>query len=42
VVVNLPDIEPVEKPEGVLWIDPTHCAPPAEEDILPTQPKNNA
>ncbi|MDB5430405.1 MAG: mannose-6-phosphate isomerase [Caulobacter sp.] len=26
VVVNL-DIEPVEKPEGVLWIDPTHKAP---------------
>ena len=23
VVVNL-DIEPVEKPEGVAWIDPTH------------------
>ena len=26
VVVNL-DIEPVEKPQGVLWIDPTHKAP---------------
>ena len=26
VVVNL-DIEPVEKPEGVAWIDPTHKAP---------------
>src|SRR4029078_12807347 len=29
VVVNL-DIEPVEKPESVLWIDPIH-RPPAEE-----------
>ncbi len=27
VVVNL-DIEPVEKPENVLWIDPIHKAPP--------------
>src|SRR6476659_10752067 len=27
VAVNL-DIEPVEKPETVLWIDPTHPAPP--------------
>ena len=26
VVVNL-DIEPIEKPEGVAWIDPTHKAP---------------
>jgi uncharacterized RmlC-like cupin family protein len=26
VVVNL-DIEPVERPEGVAWIDPTHRAP---------------
>jgi hypothetical protein len=25
-VVNL-DIEPVEKPESVLWIDPIHRAP---------------
>lgn len=27
VVVNLPDIEPVEAPEEVLWIDPIHKAP---------------
>src|ERR671939_669526 len=27
VVVNL-DIEPVEKPEKVLWVDPIHKAPP--------------
>jgi len=27
VVVNLPDIEPVEKPENVYWVDPTHSAP---------------
>jgi uncharacterized RmlC-like cupin family protein len=26
VVVNL-DIEPVERPEGVAWVDPTHRAP---------------
>ena len=24
VVVNLPDIEPVEKPEAVYWVDPIH------------------
>lgn len=24
VAVNLPDLEPVEKPESVRWIDPTH------------------
>lgn len=24
VAVNLPDVEPVEKPEDVKWIDPTH------------------
>jgi len=24
VAVNLPDLEPVENPEGVAWIDPTH------------------
>lgn len=27
VVVNLPDIAPVEAPEEVLWIDPIHKAP---------------
>jgi hypothetical protein len=27
VVVNL-DIEPVEKPDEVLWIDPIHREPP--------------
>ena len=27
VVVNIPDIEPVEKPEEVYWIDPIHRAP---------------
>jgi uncharacterized RmlC-like cupin family protein len=27
VVVNLPDIEPVEAPEQVPWIDPIHKAP---------------
>ena len=32
VVVNLPHIEPVEKPEGVLWIDPTHRAAPVSEE----------
>ncbi|KAF7197650.1 hypothetical protein HII31_00989 [Pseudocercospora fuligena] len=24
IAVNLPDVEPVEKPENVRWIDPTH------------------
>ena len=24
IAVNLPDLEPVEQPEGVRWIDPTH------------------
>jgi uncharacterized RmlC-like cupin family protein len=24
VAVNLPDLEPVERPEGVRWVDPTH------------------
>lgn len=24
IAVNLPDVEPVEKPEHVKWIDPTH------------------
>jgi uncharacterized RmlC-like cupin family protein len=24
VVVNLPDIEPAERPETVLWVDPIH------------------
>ena len=27
VVVNLPNIEPVEKPEAVAWVDPIHKAP---------------
>lgn len=25
VAINLPDLEPVESPEGVKWIDPTHA-----------------
>jgi hypothetical protein len=25
VAVNLPDLEPVENPEGVKWVDPTHA-----------------
>jgi uncharacterized RmlC-like cupin family protein len=25
VAVNLPDVEPVEKPESVRWVDPTHA-----------------
>ena len=25
VAVNLPDLDPVETPEGVKWIDPTHA-----------------
>jgi hypothetical protein len=25
VAVNLPDLKPVENPEGVKWIDPTHA-----------------
>ena len=24
IAVNLPDVEPVEKPETVRWVDPTH------------------
>ena len=28
VVVNL-DIEPIEKPEAVYWVDPVHAAPRA-------------
>jgi len=27
VVVNIPDVEPVEKPETVHWVDPIHKAP---------------
>ena len=27
VVVNLPDVEPVEKPDAVYWIDPIHKKP---------------
>jgi uncharacterized RmlC-like cupin family protein len=27
VVVNLPFIEPIEKPEAVYWVDPIHRAP---------------
>jgi uncharacterized RmlC-like cupin family protein len=30
VVVNLPDITPVERPEDVYWVDPTHKHPDAE------------
>jgi uncharacterized RmlC-like cupin family protein len=30
VVVNLPDITPVERPESVYWIDPTHKHPDAK------------
>jgi len=25
IAVNLPDVEPVEKPENVHWVDPTHA-----------------
>lgn len=25
IAINLPDLEPVEVPEGVAWIDPTHA-----------------
>jgi hypothetical protein len=25
VAVNLPDLEPIENPEGVKWVDPTHA-----------------
>ena len=25
IAVNLPDLDPVETPEGVKWIDPTHA-----------------
>jgi hypothetical protein len=25
VAVNLPDLDPVEMPEGVQWVDPTHA-----------------
>jgi hypothetical protein len=25
VAVNLPDLDPVETPEGVRWVDPTHA-----------------
>ena len=31
VAVNLPDLEPVEKPESVAWIDPTHANLPHGE-----------
>jgi uncharacterized RmlC-like cupin family protein len=27
VVVNLPDVEPVEKPSEVYWVDPIHKHP---------------
>ena len=27
VVVNLPDVDPVEPPEEVYWVDPVHTAP---------------
>ena len=30
VAVNLPDLEPVERPENVAWIDPTHANLPHE------------
>jgi hypothetical protein len=25
VAINLPDLDPVETPEGVKWVDPTHA-----------------
>ncbi|ETN41547.1 uncharacterized protein HMPREF1541_03483 [Cyphellophora europaea CBS 101466] len=31
VAVNLPDLEPVEKPENVAWIDPTHANLPGAQ-----------
>jgi len=30
VVVNIPDVETVEKPEEVYWVDPIHAAPAKE------------
>lgn len=27
IAVNLPDVEPVEKPETIYWVDPTHPHP---------------
>jgi len=27
IAINLPDVEPVEKPEAVRWVDPTHPHP---------------
>ncbi|KAL9617094.1 MAG: hypothetical protein Q9160_008084 [Pyrenula sp. 1 TL-2023] len=33
VAVNLPDVEAVEKPEGVKWIDPTHANLPDLEGM---------
>jgi len=32
VAVNLPDLEPVEAPESVMWIDPTHANLPHYHD----------
>jgi uncharacterized RmlC-like cupin family protein len=29
VVVNITDVDPVEKPEAVYWVDPIHQAPKA-------------
>ena len=32
VAVNLPELDPVENPEGVRWVDPTHANLP-EHDV---------
>lgn len=31
IAINLPDVEPVEKPETVMWVDPTHPHPHPDE-----------
>jgi len=30
VVVNITDVDPVEKPEEVYWVDPIHAHPDAK------------
>ena len=32
VVVNITDVDPVEKPEEVYWVDPIHAHPGAKKD----------
>jgi uncharacterized RmlC-like cupin family protein len=33
IAVNLPEVEPVEKPEEVRWVDPTHANLPAHSHV---------